>query len=251
MFIHVFSGHKAYLLGQWSEKGWWYYYPVAILVKTPVALLLLFVSAIALALRRIRQWTFAETAPLIAVAVYLACAIPNKADIGIRHVLPIYPLLAVVAGTEFARLKPRQQLIGWILAAWLVVTAFQAHSDYIAYFNELVGGSANGQNYLLDSNFDWGQNGKLLKKWVEKSRPTRIYLDYFGTGMAIEYLHIPNERVKAAEIRNLADSYLVVSATHLMAPDYDWFRATHAPVERIGYTLFVYSLGASPNHPAQ
>jgi hypothetical protein len=249
MMLHATHGHNAYLLGQWSHTGWWYYYPVAILVKTPVALLLLVATAVALALLRIRQWSFAEATPLIAAAVYLACAILNKADIGIRHILPIYPLLAVAVGTEFARLKIRHQLIAWILAIWLLVTGFLAHSDYLAYFNELAGGSANGQNYLLDSNFDWGQNGERLKQWMEKKHLTHIYLDYFGTGMAIEYLHIPNERVKPAEVPNLTDSYLVVSATHLMSPDYDGFRATHSPVERIGYTFFVYSMSPSSNSP--
>jgi hypothetical protein len=251
MLVHVFDGHRAYLLGQWSRKGWWYYYPVAILIKTPVVLLVLFISAVTLALRRIWQWSFAEASPLIAAAIYLACAVTSKADIGIRHILPIYPLLAVVVGTEFTRLKLRYQLIGWLLVASLAITAFLAHSDYIAYFNELVGGPANGQNYLLDSNFDWGQNGKLLKNWMEKNHLTHIYLDYFGTGMAIDYLRIPNQRVKPAEARNLADGYLVVSATHLMSPDYDWLRATQAPAERIGYTLFAYPLTPSSNHPSQ
>jgi dolichyl-phosphate-mannose-protein mannosyltransferase len=249
MLVHVFSGHKAYLLGEWSQKGWWYYYPVAILVKTPVALLLLFVSALALALNRIRQSNFAEATPWIATAIYLACAMTSKADIGIRHILPIYPLLAVAVGTEFSRVKARHRLIAWILAAWLMITAFRARCDYIAYFNEFVGGSANGQNYLLDSNFDWGQDGKLLKKWTEKNHLTHIYLDYFGTGMAIEYLRIPNERIKPAEAQQLHDSYLVVSATHLMSPDYDSFRATHTPMGRIGYTLFVYSLAEPPSRP--
>jgi hypothetical protein len=251
MLTHVLSGHLAYLLGEWSEKGWWYYYPVAILVKTPVALLLLFLSAVVMAARRIRKWSFAEATPWIAVAVYLACAFTNKADIGIRHILPIYPLLAIVVGSEFARLKLRHRLIGWVLAAWLVETAFLAHADYLAYCNELVGGSANGQNYLVDSNFDWGQGGKLLKKWMEQNHLTHIYLDYFGTGAAIEYLQIPNLRVKPPEARELSEGYLVVSATHLMSPEYDWLRATHAPVARIGYTLFAYSLAASSNQPSQ
>ena len=249
MLVHVFSGHEAYLLGQWSKTGWWYYYPVAILVKTPVALLLLFIFTGVLALRRIWQWSFAEATPWIAVAVYLACALTNKADIGIRHILPIYPLLAVVVGAQLSRVKQRYQLIAWILAAWLVVTAFRAHSDYIAYFNEFVGGSVNGQNYLLDSNFDWGQDGKLLKRWMEQNQLTHIYLDYFGTGATIEYLQIPNERIKPPAARELSGGILVVSATHLMAPDYDWLRTTHAPVARIGYTLFAYSLAASTNHP--
>jgi hypothetical protein len=242
MLMHVFGGHDSYLLGHWSRTGWWYYYPVAILVKTPVALLLLLASAVGMALRRIRQWNFAEATPLIAAAVYLACAITSKADIGIRHILPIYPLLAVVAGIEYRRARLLTRFAGWILAAWLAVAAFAARDDYLAYFNELAGGPAHGQDYLLDSNFDWGQGGKRLKAWMEKNHVAHVYLDYFGTGVAIEYLQIPNHRVKAAEVRTLSDGYLVVSATHLMSPPYDWLRASHTPVARIGASLFVYSL---------
>jgi hypothetical protein len=200
-----------------------------------------------MAVWRIRQSSFAEATPLIAAAVYLACAITSKADIGIRHVLPVYPLLAVVAGIEFARSRRRDQLIAWLLAAWLMEAAFLARVDYIAYFNEFVGGPANGQNYLLDSNFDWGQNGKRLKEWVEKKQVGHIYLDYFGTVPAIEYLHIPAQIVKPEQVPKLRDGYLVISATHLMSPDYDWLRSNHAPIARISNTLFVYLL--PPSHP--
>ena len=242
MMLHVFTGHDSFLLGQWSHDGWWYYYPVAIFVKTPVALLLLLASAVVMALRRIRRSSFAETAPLIAASVYLACAITSKADIGIRHALPIYPLLAVVAGIEYGRSKLPIRLMGWLFAGWLAVVAFVARPDYLAYFSEFVGGPSHGQNYLLDSNFDWGQGGKRLKEWMAKNHVARVYLDYFGTGVAIEYLQIPNQRVNAAEVPGLSDGYLVISATHLMEPDYDWLRASHPPVARIGDTLFVYSL---------
>ena len=156
MLLHVVNGHHAYLLSEWSDNGWWYYYPVAILVKTPLALLLLMISAVAIAIWRIRQSSFAEAAPLIAALTYLACAMTSKANIGIRHVLPMYPLLAVVAGVECGRAHARDQLVGWLLVAWLLVAALLARPDYIAYFNELVGGPANGQDYLIDSNFDWG-----------------------------------------------------------------------------------------------
>lgn len=249
MMLHVVNGHKAYLLGQWSEKGWWYYYPVAILVKTPVALLLLLVSAVVMALRRMRRLSLAEATPLMAAAIYLACAITSKSDIGIRHILPIYPLLAVVAGTEYSRPRPLIRFVGWLLVAWLVAVAVVARTDYIAYFNELAGGPANGQNYLVDSNFDWGQNGKLLQEWVETNHVGQIYVDYFGTGTAIDYLHIPNQRIKAAAAQKLTHGYLVVSASYLMSPDYDWLRSSRTPMTRIGYTFFVYSLPVSSNRP--
>jgi len=253
MLIHVKHGHHAYLWGQWSDKGWWYYYPFAVLVKTPLSLLLLFASAVMMALWRIKRCNSAEAVPVIAVIVYLACALTSRADIGIRHILPMYPLLAVVVGVEYTKSKLSIRFAALFLAIWLAATAFRARADYIAYFNDLVGGPAHGQNYLVDSNFDWGQNGKLLKQWMETNHVQHVYLDYFGTGLAIDHLHVYAERVKAAEVRDLRDGYVVISATRLMSEEYDRLRATRTPVARIGNTLFVYllppSVPMSPNPP--
>ena len=242
VLLHVERGQQAYFFGQWSEKGWWYYYPVAMLIKTPLALLLLLASAIAMALRRVRQCRFGEAAPLIAAAVYFGCAMTNKATIGIRHILPLYSLLAVVIGSELGQTRRRNQVVSWILAAWLVVTAFLAHSDGGAYFNELVGGSAHGQDYLVDT--DWGQNGKRLKAWMAQNHITHIYLDCVGTRAEIQHLDIPCEIVTAVEARNLRDGYLVVAVSHLVQSDYSWLRATREPVARIGNTLSVYIMSA-------
>jgi hypothetical protein len=241
MFMHVRSGHNGYLLGQWSDKGWWYYYPVAILVKTPIPLLLLMGLSVVLALRRVRSLTFAESAPLIGAIVYLGCAMTSKANIGIRHVLPIFPLLAVVVGVQAARSSRPIRIVTWVLCGWLVFVAFRAHPYYIAYFNELVGGPANGQNYLVDSNFDWGQDGKRLKQWMAANNVEHVYLDYFGTGVAIEYHKIPNTRVTPDQARQLRNGWLVVSATRLMYPEYAWLRE-RAPAARVAHTLFVYRL---------
>ena len=241
MFMHVRSGHNGYLLGQWSDKGWWYYYPVAILVKTPLPLLLLMGSSVVLALRRARALTFAELAPMIGAVVYIGCAMTSKANIGIRHVLPIFPLLAVVAGVQAARSSWLIRTAVWVLCGWLVFVAVRAHPNYMAYFNEFAGGTANGRNWLIDSNLDWGQDGKQLGRWMTANKVKHVYLDFFGTGAAIEYNQIPNTRVTPEQARQLRDSWLVVSITRLMRPEYAWLRE-RAPTDRIAPTLFAYRL---------
>jgi hypothetical protein len=123
-----------------------------------------------------------------------------------------------------------------------VVTAFVAHSDYIAYFNELVGGPAHGCEYLIDSNYDWGQSGKRLKEWMKTNHIASVYIDYFGTDMTLEYLRIPYQAITPDQVPGLSDGYLVISASQLMSHDYDWLRKANAPVARISNTLFVYSL---------
>jgi len=51
----------------------------------------------------------------------------------------------------------------------------------VAYFNELAGGPAGGFRYLADSNLDWGQALKPLKKWMDANGVQHINLAYFGT----------------------------------------------------------------------
>jgi hypothetical protein len=147
--------------------------------------------------------------------------------------------MAVVVGVQAARASRSIRIVTWILCGWLVFVAFPAHWHYIAYFNELVGGPANGQNHLIDSNFDWGQDSKRLKQWMAANEVEHTYLDYFGTGVAIEYHKIPDTRVTPDQARTFRDGWLVVSATRLMRPEYAWLREC-VPAARVAYTLFVY-----------
>ena len=60
---------------------------------------------------------------------------------------------------------------------------------YLAYFNESVGGPANGYKHLVDSSLDWGQDLPELKAWTnrlpyDETRPANFYLAYFRAGAA-------------------------------------------------------------------
>ena len=71
-----------------------------------------------------------------------------------------------------------------MLVALLAYQAFgtlRSYPDYLPYFNEVVGGAANGHEYLADSNLDWGQDLKQLKAYVDEHELGRIHLDYFGS----------------------------------------------------------------------
>ena len=101
-----------YFNGRWSQQGWWYYYPVAWLLKTPLSLVALLLAAAGLAAAEALEWrrrhhaTHVGLPPedslrrLSAWAVGLGIAIPmiaacffNRLDIGVRYILPIYPFL--------------------------------------------------------------------------------------------------------------------------------------------------------------
>jgi hypothetical protein len=181
----------AYLFGVISRDGFGLYFPVALLVKTPVPMLIL--AALALGgffhLRRHKkiQWLVLWT-PIV---VYLAIAVGSRMNIGLRHILPIVPFLCVVAGASAARLwqsgKAWKKAVILLLACWSLWNVFAVHPHYLAYFNELAGGSANGHKVLIDSNLDWGQDLKALKPWMDGQGVRKIWLLYFGTAEPAYY----------------------------------------------------------------
>ena len=238
--LHSQAGHDAFLCGKWSDSGWWYYYPAAMCYKTPLVLLALIAISVVLICRRAKTATLAELAPWIAAAVYLASALTSKVDIGVRHVLPVYPMLAVGIAVEFWRLGRNWKIGGVIGAAWLAGVAVTAAPDFIAYTNECGGGTANGYKVLLDSNYDWGQDGRRLKAWMQANHVPQIYLDFFGTQTALEWHQIPNQHVTAETARQIHQGVLVVSISNLMREEWRWLRESRSPSDRVGYTLFVY-----------
>ena len=104
----------------------------------------------------------------------------------------------------------------------------------------MVGGAQNGYKYLVDSNYDWGQDAKRLKKFLDARGIQHIYLDYFGTQYSIEYLKIPNTRVGPEEARQIKQGVLVVSVSELVRPGWEWLREARQPIARVADTLFVY-----------
>jgi hypothetical protein len=199
VLAHAEQGHFAYLLGKYSETGWWYYFPVAILVKTPIAQLLL--AGFGLVRRQSRLELLLATAPIV---LFLVPAMAGSIDIGLRHILMIYPFLAVAAGRGAVRLwdmgrihparetdsgatparghgaadaspprDPAAARILWprfTLAGLLFTIAGHAAAitpHHLSYFNLLAGGAKNGHRVLIDSNYDWGQNDRFLRSYVE------------------------------------------------------------------------------------
>jgi hypothetical protein len=160
---HNREGHGAYLLGRHSMLGWWYYFPVAIGVKTPLAFLLLVIGGCALCWQRRRRLAY-----LLPLAFSLGVLLPAMAghvNIGVRHVLPVYLGFSIIAAAALVQLIHWAPSRKWaaplalVLTLWLVFTGILHHPDYIPYFNELV---SNGDPVILDSDYDWGQDNKRL-----------------------------------------------------------------------------------------
>lgn len=198
-YNHTYTGHDAYLLGQFSRYGWWYYFPLAFLVKTPVSTLVMILISVVLVIRKPPR-DFVPALLLPAVA-YLAVALFSSINIGIRHLLPVYPFLFMAVGASLAR----RRIAALVPVALLMAESLSSYPHYLAFFNIAAGGSANGPRWLLDSNIDWGQDLKNLKRWMDRNAVESVYLDYFGSGDP-EYYGVrsdPSSRLAAVSVNQL------------------------------------------------
>ena len=172
-----------YLLGTVYPHGRWFYFPVAFTIKTTLGvLILLALSAFVLTRNRVECWR--ELLFLIIPAVfYFLIAMGSGMNIGVRHILPVYPFLIFVAGWGAWRLIQRQRrwvyIVG-LLLVWNVVSSLRTAPVYLAYSNELWGGPSETYKYLSDSNVDWGQQLKATRKYLASRHVKDCWFAYFA-----------------------------------------------------------------------
>jgi len=175
------EGMTSYLYGHVRTKGWWYYFPVAVALKTTLPLLALAILGLFVA----RRSPAAEA--LTAAAAILVVTFPSTLDIGVRYVLPLYVPLAFAGAVTATAMLARPRL--WRAAAAVLIVAHVAvsalaHPDYIAYFNALAG--KNPSRWLIDSNLEWGQDAKRLAEVTRE-----LHVDYLHNSiMAIANLDV-------------------------------------------------------------
>ena len=185
---------------------------------------------------------------LVPVVLFAASSVVSSIDIGYRNILPVLPFIFVYVSKVASRvLTPLLKAALLALCAWLVLGTVLVSPHYLAYFNEVIGGPANGHQYLVDSNLDWGQELKNLKRYMDERGVEEIYLSYFGTADPAYYgiRFQPMPAVPPAP--GQAPEYYAISATHLQnvyAPEgagAHWL-AQYALQDAIGYSMFVYRL---------
>ncbi len=244
-------GHQAYLLGKISMTGWWYYFPVAMAVKSTTAVVALILAlAGCLLWRRFRRIEFPWLAVVIAATLFLAVAMAGRINIGLRHILPVYPLFYVALGamlSKWARTKRGTVLVLVLLAAHAAESAW-LYPHYLAFFNVPSGGPANGWNYLSDSNIDWGQDAKNLRTYLKTRHIDDACICYFGNAdfayYRIKGRYLP-PTIREDQLKRL-DCLAAVSVTPLTglyvpANAFRWLRG-QAPTARVGYSIYIYDL---------
>jgi 4-amino-4-deoxy-L-arabinose transferase-like glycosyltransferase len=259
---HNDSGHLSFLLGEHRAYGWWYFYLVALAVKTPIPLLIAGPVGLILKARQgLREHNSWQLAPLVLFLTTLAFAsFFSRINIGIRHVLVLYPFLAFGGACTIAALwrwsrgilqspfpaRSRQRSVALaagaaavVLAGWQLSTLWTANPDYLPYFNEAV---SHPEQILVDSDLDWGQDLRRLEWRLADLKVHSVNLAWIGTAdLAKEplppYTLLPPRRIVSGWIAITA-----LAREHQMA-GYAWL-SKYKPIERIGKTIDLYYVPA-------
>ncbi|MEK7631373.1 MAG: glycosyltransferase family 39 protein [Patescibacteria group bacterium] len=196
---HDFWGHLAYLNGQHSNFGWWWYFPFAGLVKTPLATLIMFSLAIVALAKTGRQAPILHQRSIYLLAgtclLYLLWSMTSNLNLGLRHVFPVYAIIFALIGVFLANVlqtgKHWLMLTSIGISALYITSSVLAYPTYTGYFSEVIGGSANGPKYLVDSNVDRGQDAKRLITYLRARNIPYVCMSYFGQA-SLDYYGLDN-----------------------------------------------------------
>jgi len=249
------EGHLCYVLGDVRTHGSWYLYPLRLLVKTPIAFIIL--TLIGSIPCQERGWSHSQhfriLAPLLGSLAILSVGMLSSVNNGVRQILAIYPLLAVIAGMGCLRLWKLGGRSHWGaiatvgLLGWETVSSANAAPRLSPLFNELVRGQP--ERFVADSDLDWGQDqGRMvaaLKKLGAENVGVAIlsgYIDLDQFDPPSWHLLKPNQRV---------DGWVAISFNRLKLgrrePPYDQYSwlEEHEPIERVGKSILIFRIPKS------
>jgi len=255
VFFHTEGGHTAFLLGKFSQLGFKLYFPLAFLFKVPLPIIILLLSSIIwLFVKKLRdlkdKWNVFVFLAL--PIIYFAFSIRSNLDIGIRHLLPIFPFLYLLIGRL---VQPAligkwawQKIVLVILMLWYFFGTLLNFPHFMAYFNEIrYAFGLQKYQIFVDSSLDWGQDLRRLADYCKENGISDIKVDYFGGGVPQYY--IPNAVEWHSKYGPVKEGWLAVSATFYQMskyfgprenlPDYSYLDNIK-PTAIIGDSILVY-----------
>lgn len=285
VFARVQGGNTTYFWGETTDQSWWYYYPLSFLIKTPISTIILIISSLFLLLTdftkqvytqkipevkgRLRvlynktasaSWKFLPEIIMVSViAAFFLIGMRSNLNIGLRHVLPVYPFMFMLIAKYVVRFlgnhktavkSPRWSKIVMlaVIVVYYLATSLTSYPHYLAYFNEFIGRD-NAYKYTVDSNLDWGQDLKRLTRYVEDNNIEHIKVDYFGGSVPAYYLGDKQEKWRSGY--GETTGWLAVSATYFQnskyygdkfgEKDYRWLEQ-YEPEIIIGGSILVYNI---------
>lgn len=268
--ISVIGGDRSgYLLGMCYRGSRIEYFPTVTLFKMPLAGLILIWVGIIGSVAWLREsskqlnpmnWPFSLWFLGLAIGVYYTFSMFAGVNIGVRHVLPAYSLLLILAGWVGASLW-HGTFIGWRRAAlglrrggrvlvigllgWLVWASWQASPHFLPYYNELSGEPRPLPWVANDSNTDWGEGGRALAAWAKERGIEEIAFNNFNGWNDAQFLGL--KVVPARADNRDYRGYVAISRSSLIYNycgmgnySWRWLVEGQEPVAIVGGVINVY-----------
>ncbi len=260
--------HPSYLWGRWSQKGWRYYCLLGLLIKLPLGTL--FLMVLALLIRKANYGNrnaCRDDAMLLILAAGILSLVSLQAGTkaSCRYVIPALPFLYIWAGctSRLASGKTRAWagvMIG-VPLTWSMASSLGIYPHNLSYFNETVGGPANGSSYLLGGDLSWGQDLFFLKQWLKNNPAARPFRLVYNGYCKPSSLGLPFPKPPAGGInqslKELPPGWYAVDVNCLFgdamspSPDaYVYFRRLR-PVALVGYSIYVFRVPAGNSDLSQ
>ncbi len=280
VFQRVGGGNITYFLGEISVQGFLSYFPIIFLIKEPLPTIFLLFFSLAITLLAMAKSVISEPkkighhlahylrtrviefSMLTFIALYAFTSITGRLNIGLRHLLPIFPFMYILLSVGLFRFirkrhhhaKRLSYLALSILLGILIFQTIMAYPSYTSYFNSLAGGPMQGYHFATDSNADWGQDLKRLQLFLTAHPEiAKIKVDYFGMADLDYYIGGRYERWWAAK-RPIEPGWYAISTLFLQegiydqrksdAESYRWLRDKD-PLYQVGTSILIYHLTPS------
>ena len=224
-FAHSANGHAVCLENSFVTCDW-RYFAAALFLKLPAGTLLLFFAGLA-ALFFVPVSKRDKALILVPLTVYfLIASLLNKINIGVRHVLPIYPFLFLTAGALGLWIQTRPSglfrkaafAVVMVLAAQIAVRHFAFAPDYVSYFSEFAQSPERAAALLADSNVNWGQDNRKLAEYVKENKIPHIKITSSTMNPdEYDYYGMPWSRLEETDLENPAPGYYALSISAYVA----------------------------------
>jgi hypothetical protein len=231
---------EGFLFGRLYQGSLWYYLPAALLVKTPLGMLALWLAGAA-AMVTVPRLRAAAPYVLVPTAVLLAAALTDSRDFGVRYVIVVPIFLAVAAAGVLAIRRRWIPGMAAVLILFVAVSSLRTFPYYLPYSNEAFGGPARTHLRLHDSNVDWGQDlGRLADRLRQRYPGERVWLVYKGSGMPAAYgiaagdpLQVPPSEVSGLLV--VSDSWIAKADDRLAA-----LIDSSEPIDDVGHSITIF-----------
>jgi hypothetical protein len=264
-------------MGEISTTGFLSYFPIIFLIKEPLSVIFLIVLSSAISIFAIAKRTIQEPkkivhnfayylrtriiefSMLLFIAIYAFTSITGRLNIGLRHLLPIFPFIYILISIGIFRFAKKAHhitkhtvFIALLTAIGILISGtISSYPYYTSYFNNLAGGPKNGYRFATDSNADWGQDLKRLKIFLEDHPEiSKIKVDYFGMADLDYYIPGRYERWWASK-RPIEPGWYAISTLFLQEGIYDkrktdsesyrWLK-NKKPIYQIGTSILIYNV---------